>query len=324
MWGFGLRGVTGDGYGTLSAALRGELTIAELSVLAVAKFVATIFCYATGGAGGLFAPVLFMGGMLGGSFGRLDRLLLLHHDTQLGAFALVGMGALFAAVIRAPITSVLIIFEMTGSYELVLPLMIANSAAYVLARRLFSHGIYDALLEQDGLSLPRSQPATGLAGFRVGDAMTTQLITLPADGTMAEAAERVAALPYSIYPVLDPVAGFIGLLSEARIRRRVAAGEGATPIRDHARVLEYLRADEPLVDAVLQMNRLGARQMAVVAADGGQLLGMLAMSDVMRAHSEAVEPGQTPREGGAWAERSAVAWRNRDSAGAPPDKRELE
>jgi CIC family chloride channel protein len=318
MWGLGLRGVTGDGYATLSAALRGELSMVGLATLLLAKFVATTFCYATGGAGGLFAPVLFMGAMLGGGFGRLDHLLLLHSDTQLGAFALVGMGALFAAVIRAPITSVLIIFEMTGSYELVLPLMIANSAAYVLARRLFAHGIYEALLEQDGLALPRrADQSPGLAAFRVGDAMTTQLITLAADDTVHAAAERVGQLPYSIYPVLDSQAALIGLISEARIRRRLAGGQGETLLREHARALEYLRADEPLLDAVVRMNRLGARQMVVVAADGGKLLGMLAMSDVMRAHvAAAAERQGDPNLGLGWGERAAVAWQRRDSGGA--------
>ena len=87
-----------------------------------------------------------MGGMLGGAFGYIDRTLFVAHThTELGAFALVGMGAMFAAVIRSPITSVLIIFEMTGSYELVLPLMIANSAGYVLSRRFYATPIYEAV-----------------------------------------------------------------------------------------------------------------------------------------------------------------------------------
>src|SRR5262249_52010084 len=129
-------GVAGDGYATLSTALDGDLALEVMLALVVAKLLATAFSYSSGGAGGIFAPVPFIGGMLGGSFGHLDRFLLTHPDSQLGAFSLVGMGAFFAAVIRAPITSVLIIFEMTRSYGLVLPLMIANATAYMLSRRL--------------------------------------------------------------------------------------------------------------------------------------------------------------------------------------------
>jgi CIC family chloride channel protein len=147
-------GVNGDGYATLTAALSGTLTLGVMLWLAAAKFGATVMCYGSGGAGGIFAPVLFIGGMLGGSFGFLDRSLLGHLDGHLGGFALVGMGALFAAVIRAPITSVLIIFEMTNSYRLVLPLMLANTAAFALATRFHPTPIYEALLEQDGVHLP--------------------------------------------------------------------------------------------------------------------------------------------------------------------------
>ena len=97
--------------------------------------------------------------MLGGAFGHLDVFLLGHESRQLGAFALVGMGAVFAGVIRAPITSVLIIFEMTGGYRLVLPLTLANMTSYALARRLRPTPIYEALLEQDGVMLPQAAPA---------------------------------------------------------------------------------------------------------------------------------------------------------------------
>ncbi len=119
-------GVTGAGYETLSAALAGKLTLRVLVALCAIKIVATVFSYSSGGAGGLFAPALFIGGMLGGAVGFLDAQVLGHGTSELGAFALVGMGAVFAGVIRAPITSVLIIFEMTGGYDLILPLMIAE------------------------------------------------------------------------------------------------------------------------------------------------------------------------------------------------------
>jgi hypothetical protein len=115
---------------------------------------ATIASYSSGGAGGIFAPTLFVGAMLGGTIGQLDVALLHHDPQQLGAFAVVGMGAVFAGVIRAPITSVLIIFEMTGGYGLVLPLMVANSIAFAIARALRPAQIYEALLAQDGVVLP--------------------------------------------------------------------------------------------------------------------------------------------------------------------------
>lgn len=147
-------GVTGGGYGALGQALNGGLSLRVLIALCLAKLVATVMSYSSGGAGGIFAPSLFVGAMLGGVVGHLDVFALGHDSNQLGAFALVGMGAVFAGVIRAPITSVLIIFEMTGGYGLVLPLMLANTTSYMLARRLRPVPIYEALLLQDGIELP--------------------------------------------------------------------------------------------------------------------------------------------------------------------------
>ena len=155
----GTTGVTGGGYQTLGRALGGELGLRVLVTLGVVKIVATVMSYSSGGAGGIFAPALFIGSMLGGAVGHLDVFVLGHESSQLGAFALVGMGAVFAGVIRAPITSVLIIFEMTGGYGLVLPLMLANITSYVIARRLAPVPIYEALLQQDGIYLPQTPPA---------------------------------------------------------------------------------------------------------------------------------------------------------------------
>jgi CIC family chloride channel protein len=313
-------GVLGDGYATLSAALVGQVSLQIMLALLAAKLLATVLCYSSGGAGGIFAPVLFIGGMLGGAFGHIDRLVLDHPSAELGAFALVGMGALFAAVIRAPITSVLIIFEMTRGYGLILPLMIANTIAYMLARSWQRVPIYEALLEQDGLHLPQTQrAAAALTSFRVSDAMTTELITLSIHDSVAAAVERIKGLEFSIYPVVDEAGLLKGLISEARLRRCLAEARGDSPLGNELRVETYLDNNLPLVEAVAKMNAQGARQMAVVASDSQRLVGMLAMSDVMRAHMHAaqgVSADDSPLEG--LSARSAVSWKRRDSSTIVP------
>jgi CIC family chloride channel protein len=153
-------GITGGGYGTLSLALTSSLPVKVLMGLCVLKLAATVCSYSSGGAGGIFAPALFIGGMLGGAVGYFDVAIFHHSADSIGAFALVGMGAVFAGIIRAPMTSVLIIFEMTGSYGLILPLMIANMSAYGLARHWRQVPVYEALLLQDGVVLPREKPVT--------------------------------------------------------------------------------------------------------------------------------------------------------------------
>jgi len=117
-----------------------------------------VFSYSSGGVGGIFAPALFIGAMLGGAVGYVDVAVFHHPAEEIGSFAVVGMGAVFAGIIRAPMTSVLIIFEMTGGYGLVLPLMVANMSAYALARHWRRTPIYEALLLQDGVLLPHGKP----------------------------------------------------------------------------------------------------------------------------------------------------------------------
>jgi CIC family chloride channel protein len=177
---FHLNGIAGDPYKTLTLALTGSMgTLPVLAMLGFCalKLLATVCSYSSGGAGGIFAPSLFMGAMLGGAVGYIDVTVFHHPADAIGAFAVVGMGAVFAGIVRAPMTSVLIIFEMTGGYGLVLPLMIANMSAFALARYWRPVPVYEALLAQDGIRLPHGNrrqapqsPAKPLA------------LELPADG----------------------------------------------------------------------------------------------------------------------------------------------
>ena len=158
LWWLRTGGIAGGGYATLGKALLGSLPLKVLLGLCVLKLVATVFSYSSGGVGGIFAPALFVGAMLGGAVGYVDVAVFHHPGEEIGSFAVVGMGAVFAGIIRAPMTSVLIIFEMTGGYGLVLPLMVANMSAYALARHYRRTPIYEALLLQDGVELPHGKP----------------------------------------------------------------------------------------------------------------------------------------------------------------------
>ncbi len=151
---FHLNGIAGDPYKTLTLALTGTMPVTFMAAFCILKLAATVSSYSSGGSGGIFAPALFMGAMLGGSVGYLDVTVFHHSTDAIGAFAVVGMGAVFAGIVRAPMTSILIVFEMTGGYGLVLPLMIANMSAFALARYWREISVYEALLAQDGIHLP--------------------------------------------------------------------------------------------------------------------------------------------------------------------------
>jgi len=291
----GTTGVTGGGYETLGHALAGQLGFRALVALCVVKLVATVFSYSSGGAGGIFAPSLFVGAMLGGAVGHLDVFLFGHESRQLGAFALVGMGAVFAGVIRAPITSVLIIFEMTGGYGLVLPLMLANMTSYVVARRLRPVPIYEALLEQDGAHLPPGSHAPDAVELlQVSGAMTTEVVTVRAEGSVADVQKIVGTRKFALVPVIDAVGGVKGVVSLSEL-----AGAGAeTSLSYLIRPAHFIRADEPLVRALVRMDDAGVRQLVVLDESGVRLAGMLAMTDVVRCHTRALRDNDRRQVGG--------------------------
>ena len=155
---FHLNGIAGDPYKTLTLALTGTLPVRHGGVLRAQAGRDSLFVFERR-LGRHLCAVAVHGGMLGGAVGYLDVMVFHHSADSIGAFAVVGMGAVFAGIVRAPMTSVLIVFEMTGGYGLVLPLMIANMSAFALARLLAHVPVYEALLAQDGIYLPeRTRP----------------------------------------------------------------------------------------------------------------------------------------------------------------------
>ena len=288
--GLGVSGIAGSGYATLSQALAGGLALQALFVLCIFKIAATVFNYSSGGAGGIFAPALFIGGMLGGMVGSLEVNILGHPGTEIGSFALVGMGAVFAGIIRAPITSVLIIFEMTGSYGLILPLMIANMTSYGISRMYRSSSIYEALLEQDGIILPDNEERTKHAFefLRVREAFNSDIVTLSADLTVNEALEAISKFGFTLYPILDDEGICIGTVSEVRLRRTLAESGGERTVGSIAARCQRISPATYLNKAVAKMNKNRVRQLAVVSKKEGKFLGLLTMTDIVRAEAEAI------------------------------------
>jgi CIC family chloride channel protein len=287
----GTGGVNGGGYDTLSAALSGSLTLKVMAALCVMKLVATVFSYSSGGAGGIFAPALFIGGMLGGIVGLLDQRILGHTENEVGAFALVGMGAVFAGVIRAPITSVLIIFEMTGSYGLILPLMIANMTSYALSRHFRPVPIYDALLIQDGVHLPHGGRTVDrlLEEKKVEDVFNPNAVVLDASLTLGEAYRLIKDQELTTFPVVDSSDRCVGVVTEMRLRRNAAAGNGAKSLVETARKPLTISPGETLSRALHRMNAASARQLSVVT-DEGRFLGIITMTDIVEAQTAAMNP----------------------------------
>ena len=220
--------VAGVGYGYVDQALNGGLLLQTMLVLFVAKMVATIVSYSSGNAGGVFAPTLYFGAMLGGAVGLIAREVFPFPVGEPGAYALVGMGALFAGIIRAPMTSVFMIFEITQDYAIIVPLMVANMLSLGISRRYQRVPLYEAFLLQDGVHLPSTAAAESSAGWRAADVMTPQV---PWADPGMPAGAMLAAMPADAAAVL--VGGpekVLGVVRRDELEAVVAAGRGEEPV----------------------------------------------------------------------------------------------
>lgn len=284
--------VFGVGYGQLAAQLQSSLPLKMLIILGAFKLVATVISYSSGSSGGIFGPSLYIGGMIGGAVGLLTKFTLGIPQIQPEAFALVGMGAMFAGVVRAPVTSIIMIFEMTNNYSIILPLMIANITSYVVAIELSPTPIYDALLSQDGIHLPQTE-RKALRQALVSSAMTTEIVTVNDSLSVREAFQRVQALPeqHHAYPVVDGTERLVGLFTLNDLKRALAADRGAARLREViSKNLELVHPDQTLDVAMIKLGRKGISQLPVVSRkDSARLLGIITLHDIAEALSKEAE-----------------------------------
>jgi CIC family chloride channel protein len=213
---------------------------------------------------------------------------------QPGAFALVGMGAVFAGIVRAPVTSIVIIFEMTNNYAIILPLMVANITSYVLSTKLSPRSIYDALLLQDGIHLPHEEKHV-LRTIRVGDAMTRKVVTVSGNLTVAEAFQHVQRLPeyHHAYPVVDAEGKIVGIFTFNDLKRALAAGKSGLRLdKLQNKAIIHTHPDHTLDQVIFKLGHEGISQLPVVSRkDTSRLLGIISMDDVTQALSKEEEDG---------------------------------
>lgn len=216
----------GAGYDFMDQAIHGQYVWQFFATLAVLKIVATTLSFVSGTPGGMFAPTLFVGAMLGGAVGGIERILLPHLTASIGTYVLVGMGVLFAGFLRAPMTSVFMVLEVSGNYEIIVPVIVANTFAYLVSRSLQPTPLFDMLTRQDGLVLPSLEEEREEAILRVEDAMLpAPEIILNADDYIDAAARRIEDSNLAMFPVRLQPSGW-GSVTRDLILRRMSEGKG--------------------------------------------------------------------------------------------------
>jgi CIC family chloride channel protein len=275
--------VLGVGYGFVGDALNGRMAFRLMLLLLVLKLITVTTSYASGNAGGIFGPALFLGAMVGGAVGTVAHHFFPVYTATPGAYALVGMGAVFAGVVRAPMTSVLMIFEMTQDYAVIVPLMIANLVSLFVASRLQHEPIYEALAVQDGIHMPGRHASSGQR--RAASIMKSTSQALPAETTVREALERVRGSEFRTWLVTDR-RGVIGVLDGARLEREMVEGaDKRLEALVDALAFPHMHTDQGL-DVALE--RMGTNHLDILPvvnrADVHKLEGVVTLRDVLDAY----------------------------------------
>jgi CIC family chloride channel protein len=283
----------GVGYPVLGNSVSGSYAIGFLLVLMLGKMVATSLSIGIGGSGGVFAPSLFIGAMLGSGFGQTLHLLAPGLSGPPGAYGLIGMGAVFAGAARAPITAVVIMFELTGEYSIILPLMTAIVLATGISHVVSRDSIYTLKLRRRGIDLNQHPHAATLTAVTVGQVMTPLGEAVPADLSLADSISRLTDAGPGQLPVVDDEGAFVGVLTSRTVAETLADGEhDLTRVGQVAEQLPTLRADQSLDDALDALDREDSLALPVLVPDGAEVVGWLSHRQVLdvlrRAHRPSV------------------------------------
>jgi chloride channel protein, CIC family len=274
--------VMGAGYEYIDEAMHGRFTWQMLAVLAGLKIIATMLSFVSGTPGGMFAPTLFIGAMLGAAVGGAEHVFLPHLSGSPGTYALVGMGVLFAGFLRAPMTSVFMVLEVSGNYSIIVPVIVANTFAYVISRALQPTAIFDVLTRQDGLDLPSMEEQREENILRVEDAMQPSTApVLDAEQPLEDVLRQIEESPSEVLLVRLQPSGW-SHISKQEIRTKVNEGKGVNTLRSvlPMRQLPVLHPDHPL-DMALRYANQWPLVPVVSRADLRRLEGVISERDIL-------------------------------------------
>jgi chloride channel protein, CIC family len=297
----------GVGYQVLESAIAGNYALLFLLGLLGAKVLATSLTLSIGGSGGVFAPSLFMGAMLGMAFGLAAHEVLPDIAGPAGAYGLIGMGAVFAAAARAPMTAILIIFELTGDYRIMLPLMLAVVIATALANRMSPDSIYTLKLARRGIDLLRRRPASPMEAITVAEAMRPTPEPVPAAAPLAEVLDRLSATDEPALPVVDESGAFLGVLLDDELEQALGEEDEEAHAGSLMRQLPTLTPTESLAEATATLVKSESAGLAVLDEKGERVVGWLSHRDILRVYDQRMKLERARRGGGGSPKRQTPA-----------------
>jgi len=291
--GIGLPDIFGVGYSTINEALAAQLPAALLAVLLVTKIFATSVTLASGGSGGVFAPSLFLGAMTGGFLGTFIHQLFPSYTASSGAYALVTMGAVVGAATHAPITAIIIIFELTGDYRIIAPLMAACVISTLVATFLRRDSIYTLKLRERGIDAFKEEDPNVLKQLYVRDVMDREPEVIPASAPFVAILDLAVRSRHSSFFVVDAHGALRGAVSLSALRRLILEQDALRQIVVADDLVEPAATtvhEDDNLDVVMQLfSHLDVTEIAVVEpADPGHLLGSVHLQDVVAARNQEI------------------------------------
>jgi CIC family chloride channel protein len=270
----------GVGYPVIGNAVSGRYVLGFLVALLVGKMIATSLTIGIGGSGGVFAPSLFIGAMFGAGCGVVAHAVMPESAGAVGVYALIGMGAVFAGAARAPITAVIIMFELTGEYSIILPLMTAIVLSALVSRALSRDSIYTLKLRRRGIDLDRVEPESALAGLTIRAVLGPVPPALPASAALSVAGDALATAPGGRLPVVGDEETFLGTVDARAVADALATGEDLT-VGALTELPERVDVDSELHDALAALDHAGAGGLPVLTADRRAIAGWITHQSIL-------------------------------------------
>ena len=284
--------ILGVGYASIDMALMQNLSWWFMFLLVLAKTLATSITIGSGGSGGIFAPSLFLGAMAGGFFGAVVHSVFPGVTATSGAYSIVGMGSVVSGTTHGPLSAILILFEMTGDYKIILPLMIACIISSLASGQLSSESIYTLKLARRGVNIRAGKEINVLSSIPVRDVMNSRVETIPENLSLGRLAERISKSKYNSFPVLNQKGKLTGILSffdyhqvvfDQDLKDLVVAKELAST---HVVTVSL---DDNLYNALEKITSKDYSLLPVVSPDNpSELRGVLTRRDIMGAYNKAV------------------------------------
>ena len=284
--------ILGVGYGSIDLSLTQKLTWHTLLSLTLLKILATSITIGSGGSGGIFAPSLFIGAMTGGCFGLVVHSLWPGMTASPGAYGIVGMGAVVAAATHGPLTAILILFEMTGDYKIILPLMITCIISALVAGQLFKESIYTLKLMRRDVDIRAGREVNVLKSMVVQDVMNPRAETIYEGAPLQDFSQTIAKSKYNSFPVVDKDKRLVGILSFADYRDAVFNEDLKYLViaKDLTTAdVRTIKTDANLYEALEAITFKDYTILPVVSPDdGNHLLGVVSRRDILGAYDKAI------------------------------------